>query len=37
MAGAVVAALAALFAFGLGGILTGAIEDIVDTIPGVTL
>ena len=37
VAGAVVAALAGLFALGLGGILTGAIRDIVDTIPGVDL
>ena len=37
VAGAVVVALAGLFALGLGGILTGAIRDIVDTIPGVDL
>jgi hypothetical protein len=37
VAGAVVAALAALFAFGLGTILTDALKDIIDTIPGVTL
>jgi hypothetical protein len=36
-AAAVVAALAGLFALGLGGILTDAIKDVVDTIPGVTL
>jgi hypothetical protein len=37
VAGAIVAALAALFLFGLGGILTEALKDIVDTIPGVSL
>jgi Flp pilus assembly pilin Flp len=36
-AAAIVVALAGLFALGLGGILTGALSDIVDTIPGVTL
>lgn len=37
VAGAIVVALAGLFALGVGTILTDALKDIIDTIPGVDL